>query len=464
MPAKLSISWVALVFCAATAPLSAQEQAAQLGRRYHDPLHGFTIRPPLAAERQMAASPTRLVSWQVRDAGTGAIAWTLTVQQVFENRVGVGATAEKEGAFDIQAFAKALKARLAEGGTFDPKSVEVGALGRHDAIHIAGQTLGTLQFWQRQMWVYTGENRFLVFTVSGPLGARQQLEKTAAAILETVEITDIKGYIQQRQLSLERGQKLLAGLTGQKLAAALAPSPQWFTLHYQGKLVGWMIQTEGRGRFEGHDGFRIRSAAMINFPDLPVRWMARDLFSDASGELDRWLDFTQVGEGRARQEQLEDGLKRKNAILVDFVVDGKRRSGKPFTPSADADPLYLPKVHEAIVYRLVDRKAQLREGYLFASYNPMYSRFDAHLITVDGVERITVDGRSYAATRMSDQKHYDVDPSTIWVDEDGLLLRMQSQDDFVIERSSEQAVLKRYPEARKMIDQLWKSISIDNLK
>jgi hypothetical protein len=225
-----------------------------------------------------------------------------------------------------------------------------------------------------------------------------------------------------------------------------------------------MYQTESTGQFEGTKGFSVRSYAMVQLPDQPVRVMRRVLFSTPDGQIDRWNDYLEVGQGRERIVQAEDGLKRKDLILIDISQGEKSRSGRDRGKtrsmkkriSDQALAIYLPKVHEAIIYRLIDTKSPEYVGYVFGPYNRQYGRFDMRTIAVVGAERIEVAGRTVTATKISDQKHYDVEPSTVWVDDKGHVLRITNEDGLVIEQADRQTVLQKFPRAVQTIARLSK--------
>ncbi len=434
----------------------AQFDQVQLAKRYHDPLHGFSLRPPAGADKQVTASATRLVSWQVRDKQSGAIAWSLTVQQLVPKA--------QAGPIQVEQFAKGLKRRLDQSNTFELQDLSTGAHAGRDAMFIVGQTAGVQKFWQRQLWLLAENDRFLVFTLSGPAGLKDNLAGFASRIFQTIQVSDPKTYIKMRRENMLRGQKLLEEIDAKTLAGALSPKPLWFLLEYKGQTVGWMYQTESTGQFEGNKGFSVRSYAMVQLPDQPVRVMRRVLFSTADGEIDRWNDYLEVGEGKDRIAQAEDGLKRKDLILIDISQGetsrssssrGKTRSMKKRI-SDQALAIYLPKVHEAIIYRLIDSKSPGYVGYVFGPYNRQYGRFDMRTIAVVGTERIEIAGRDVTATRISDQKHYDVDPSTVWVDDKGHVLRITNEDGLVIEQADRPTVLQTFPRAVQTIARLSK--------
>lgn len=413
-----------------------------LGQRYRNQVHGFSLRPPAGAQKVTGGSSTRLVSWQVRDPKTDAVAWRLSVQQLIE----------EDAKGNLATYGRKLKATFDADKRFKLESFQPGQIAGKPAIHINGQSqVGQVVFWQQQLRVLPEDGRLLIFTVSGPPSQSKNLGRIARSIFATLEITDPEKFREQHARSVQRAQALLAGLDEGDVRSALIRQRQWFLLTYKGRKVGWMMQTEKLQQRENARGALVESWAEMHLADAPVRRMKRELFGTADREYSRWMDFLQVGAGEKAQVRIEDGVKRQDAIVVDLAVGAKLHTISRRTPEETTE-IYLPKVHEALIYRLIDTGRG--GGYIFATYDASENGFNMHMLNLQSVKRLNIGGRSVVATGLTQQKDYDAPVSKVWIDSKGLLLRLESEDGFVIERSSESAVLKNWPRAMVSIKQI----------
>jgi hypothetical protein len=71
--------------------------------------------------------------------------------------------------------------------------------------------------------------------------------------------------------------------------------------------------------------------------------------------------------------------------------------------------------------------------------------------TVIGPEQIEAGGRKVNAIRVTDQLTAESQAADMWVDSSGKLLIMKTSDGLVMETASENAVERRFPNARKII-------------
>ncbi len=419
-----------------------QYEPLTFGHRYRNQLHGFSLRPPDQARKITGGSTTRLVSWQVRDPKTDAVAWQLIVQQI----------TEKEAKGDLKAYAQKLERTFEADDRFTVNTFERDSLEGKPAIHITGRSrVGNIQFWQRQVRVLAEDGRLLIFTVSGPPDHKRSLSSNAVQIFKTIQLNDPEEFRKRHARNIQRAKDLLEDLKPQEIREALIEQDQWFQLSYKGKVVGWMMQKEKRDRDEGFDGVSVTSWTEMHFQGAPVRRMQRELFVAENLKYERWYEFLQVGTGLDVQRRLEDGMKRNDAISVDVLVQGKLRTLTPRAPE-EAQEMYLPKALEALVYRLIDTRSG--GGYIFATYDVSKNAFNMHMIDLQSVKRIEINGQSVVATGLTQQKHYDAPASSVWVDSEGRLLKLESEDGFVIEKTTQKDILKRWPRALVSVRQI----------
>jgi hypothetical protein len=419
-----------------------QFEPITFGHRYRDQLNGFSLRPPDRAKKITGGTATRLVSWQVRDPETDAVAWQLTVQQL---------RAEQAKA-DLKAYAEKLKQTFQADERFTVESFEIGSLAGKTALHITGASqVGKVRFWQRQVRILAEEGRLLIFTVSGPPSQKNRLSDLGLQIFKTIQLTDPEEYRKRHARNLQRAKDLLDQLDEEQILSALQDDRQWFKLSLKGKDIGWMVQEERRESEQGFDGICVTSWAQMDLPGAPSRRMHRRLFCATDRKYETWQELLQVGSGPQTQIRFEDGLKRRDAVAVDILLHNKLRTFTRKAPD-QIEGIYLPKALEALVHRLID--IQSGGGYIFATYEAGKNGFNMHMLNLESVRRINVDGRSVVATGLTQQKHYDAPVSKVWIDEKGRLLKLESEDDFAIERAGREEILKRWPRVGVSIEQI----------
>lgn len=426
---------VALVSLLAMSSSSVVAQTVELGKRYKDLPHGFSLRPPLDTVRRRGFSTARLVSWSRQEAKTGAILWTLSVRQIM--------TKDKNA--DLNKYSRELATRLIQEKKFKVESVKIVPIAGKGAINVKGITGGLIRLWERQVWVLAEPGRFLVFVMAGPTDMSKQLDKICDEILTTVILTDPKAAREKIEKNLTRGKELLASLNDNKLSKTISKAPQWFLLTHKGKDVGFMHVAESWARRERMEGVQVNTCVMIEIPKDKRRVLTRSLFSTARGEFERWREHLSVGRGRAAVTTTEEGLKKAGMIICSISQGTNLRTRKKKLP----EKIYLPRAIGWQMFRLVDLTK--RTQYAFASYASLENNFDMRTFAVLGPEKIATVGGKVQAVRATDQATADAEPTTLWVTPDGKLLRMKTTDGLIMNASARAAVLRRYPTAEAIV-------------
>ena len=433
-----------LLFVTVLTSTPAQAGSIKLGKRHRDIFNGYSIMPPSGATYVQKASKTLLATWHVKDPKTEAILLSLTVQQVPETKDKV----------DLHAHAAKIKNLQEKVIKSIVHSAKVTKINNLDAVEIK-VSIDKKKFWQRQVWILAKPKVFLVFTVSGPNGNSRQLDADCTTILKTLRIIDPEKYLARNRANKVQGEKLLASLSAGKIRNAIERNPKWYLMKYQGETIGWMKQVESSMNLKGKDGFRITSWAMAQFPKAGVRLSKRDFFATPDRKSESWCEVLRVESNDNVNTVEENGLREKEGLAVELIVDGESDSISNKIPP-EAESIYTPKVFDALMYRLINRSQG--GGYLFSTYNSARGnrgRFDSRTITVAGTERIKTTSGSKVATRLIDQKHYDTEENTVWVDSKGMVLRLESETkEFIIELSSSRAVLRKYPKANDNVKKL----------
>jgi hypothetical protein len=409
---------------------------ARLGLRYRDPLNGFSLRPPAAAEVKKQPSGSKLITWSMRDPKTKAIAWSLTVQR---------AVADVQRIDPLSAYAKELVKTLRRAEKFQVESMKLAPAAGRPAIHLRGVTGGSITLWQRQVWIHVSPQRFLILTISGPVDRKQRLDGICQSVLETMVVHNPDEFIRAHRKQMVRGEDLLASLNHKTLTAALLRRRQWFLMKLRDRPVGWMAQDESTARSAGREGIEVKTWAKAQLPGAQPNFLLKTFFTTADRQLERWTEIRQTGRADRAFGRSEQGLKVADQVVVDFRTDRNSATLKKKVPPE----IYLPKAMGAILPRLIDRRTP--GAYTFAAYNGYKNDFDMRTVTVIGPEKIDWLSQKVDAVRLSDQAHYDEERADVWVDADGRLLRMKSVEGFVMEAVPRGAVLRRFPKAEQAI-------------
>ena len=404
----------------------------RLGKRYIDALRGFSLRPPANTQRRRINSPTKLVSWSHRDPGTGAIDLTLTVLL----------RSEKRKSLDLDVYAKDLAKELKHKQRFQVDSATTTKVAGKNAIDLRGKSVDLVGLWQRQTWVWDERGRFLIFVFSGPSNTIDRINTVCRSVLDTVRLIDPTTSMAAHEENLKRGERLLAGLTDKKLSAVFKKQDRWYLLRVKGKDVGYMVIRTSPKRREGADGYEVRSLVKIQLPKDDVRQVRRMQFSTANRSVARWREKMTVGQGPRAVTSIEDGIRQGNMILC-HLRQGIEDRPRNKSISSHVASIYLPRAFGMMLPKLVSLESKV--AYAFGAYNSQVNDFDMRTFTVKGEEKIVVASREMQALRVEDQPAADAEPARLWVDARGELLRMETDEGLIMEKSTRGAVVRRFP-------------------
>lgn len=438
---------ILVLACLAVVTASGARPAAgvELGRRYIDPIHGFSLRPPAGAQRLREAGSARLVSWRKRDDESGAVLWTLSLLQAVE----------RNPVDDVAAYAKALSERLRRQESYKVDRAAVAKVDGKPAIVLSGVAISLGKLYQKQVWVRTeqaadGEaTPFLVLVMTGPRDMSETLDDMLDDVLETMKVTDPAEARRERKARLQRGQDLLAELAvpgDHRLERAVQDEQEWYLFEMKGDVVGWMRTAARTDRVEESPGIRVRSWVVLDVPDAGGRLLKkRDLFSSPDRNVEKYTEVLQQGEGPDAVRVVEEGLKQDDMIVV-TVRQGERTQ----TQSKEVpEEFYLPRAMGAIIGRLADRSKPASYG--FAVYVADVNSFDMRTFTVVGEEKVEIGGEQVTAVRATDRLAEDAEPAQLWLDGRGRVLLMRSADGLAMRAVKETEVLRRFPDARDML-------------
>jgi len=419
--------------------VAAADQAARipLDRPYVDPVNGFSLRPPLKTTRRRTTAAGRLVKWSRRDDRTGGILWTLSVSRRSEPKL--------QGA-DPGAWARQLASRLRKTDLFETGSYEIASLAARTALTFRGITKGRVKFWQRRVMIHLRKHEFLELRISGPINMQEKLDSIATAVLPTLKITDPEVSLARRKADLARGRELLDGLSDSKLSALIRSGPQWFVYTSKGKPVGFMLKIESLLGPAGRKGYHVRTWMMLKVAPGQVTQIRREMFATADRSAESWSESGRETVHGKTSRMSERGTKSGDQITSTLVRRSKTKTNNPVkVPQAN----YLPRAMAWLLHRVVDLKKPA--AYAFATYDAAGNDFNLRTFTVGKPLEIELGGRNARAVRATDQLSADSAPATMCLDEKGNLLTMQAAGGLVMEAASEQAVTRRFPNAKETI-------------
>jgi hypothetical protein len=439
---KYAILSAAAILCLTACGRAAGTGEIKLDSPYIDPIRGFSLRPPSGTTCSRVASPNRLVMWTMRQNPKAPILWRLSLY------------AHNEAKFnpdrDLLAYGRLLAYRLAKTDAFKAAPPRIIDLAGTKAVNLRGLTTGKARFWQRRVWVYLRDKRFLEVRISGPASSQEKLDTIASAVLKTLKITDPKDALVQRKAALVRGSELLKALTDKKLTAALDTKTQWFLYTRDGKAIGFMRQIESTSTSSGKPGCSIQSSVAMKLDGKMLK-LQREMFTTADRSVETWTETAEIISPGRKVRMTEKGTKSDSRVDCKITVGSKTVTNKPAVAPQDN---YLPRAMAWLLRRMVDLKTPA--GYAFATYNGRAGNFRLRTFTVVGQEEIEAGGRKVTAIKVTDQLTSETQAANMWVDIDGKLLIMKTTDGLKMEIASEKAVERRFPTAKETIKTMGK--------
>ncbi|MFW6062049.1 MAG: hypothetical protein ACOC93_04495 [Planctomycetota bacterium] len=438
----------AVVGSAVLAALAPPAGAVQLGQRYTDQIHGFSLRPPQDSSRQRESTGSRLVAWFNSDEQTGTLQWALSVHEAVDPNEKT-----RLGDVELEDYAKRLAAQLHQDQNYniDTDSIRLLNISDRPAIHFQGRTMGGVPMYRRQAWVLAESNRFLLLQIQGPEDSKSRLDEIFQTVLKTVKVTDPRSLEQIRRgyhTQVQAGEQLLESLEPERIVTSLQREPQWFVMKYNGEPVGWMARIEGREARQRRPGLFVKTYAMVEMPDAPVRVMKRNMWSSFDRQAEEWTERLQIGGDKRAQV-----IKTEGVLTGGTVVSSTLQGGQTTTKQNPApEGIYLPKAYGEVLPRLVNRSG--RGTYSLATYDASTGKMNMRTIKVVGRQEIRMGGKRVKSIYVTDQPHFDAEATKVWVDQKGRLLRTRTGDGLELGRSNRQIVQRIFPKATAIIQAL----------
>jgi hypothetical protein len=446
----VAVAVAALAGCAPMGPTSqpASQPAVELGRRYFNLAEGYSLCPPVQADRIRERLASRTVTWIATDRATGGLEWILAA-----TRIPTQLTEDQ-----LAPFAERLGRKGAMLDQVAVESCQVTTAASRPAIDLRGMRTDKKQTWTRQVLILTEPGELLMVSVLAPAVRRDQVLAVHQAVLNSLELLDRHALAAERDANLAAGRELLAGLTAQRLAAAIQPEDRWMLILRDGQVEGCMVTVDRYAERDGRAGLDSRVWMRVIQPDKTIQRLEVVSFAAADRSVEQWTatiraTVTPPTSRPPGEETLIVHLGKQGCMIeLNETLNGK--AGPPVRKVLGEllDRSYLPMVMQPLVPRLADLG---RSGsYAFAAFAPWAHDLDAYTFTVVGPEEIEYDGRKVQAIRATIRPAEDEEAQDVWLDKSGELLRQNLSAGAYAERSTRQEVLRRFPPAHEM----WESL------
>ncbi len=429
-----------------TAPGSGEHSrtATESSLRYTDRLVGFSLCPPADTERIMQTSARRLVGWTRRDEQTKAVRWSLEVLR----------TKHKPTKLSLSEYAKTVTAELSRTSNFKVKSTRTSIVAGKPAIHFSGTWSGAFELWRRQTWVRIKPGEHIVLNISGDPNGKDEMDAVMTKVLASLKLFDPKIAAAEYKKNLTRGASALKKLSIRKLQTIINKKPFYFTIKLKGKIIGFVKLTESITKRSDAQGLNVVSSGALILPDTPAQLTWKELFTTPDRTFEQWKQVSVQGKGKTAAREIQEAIRKDNWMLVQLHRSGRpKRNWKQELPKT-LQTAYLPEALSTLLPRLLDRSKP--GAYAFAVYNPDKNDFDMRTVQVVKTETIRIGSRNVKATRMTDQMSRQSPIVNLWVDEKGLLLRMQMPGGLVMERADRRTIAVKFAAELAELDKLKK--------
>ena len=404
----------------------------KLAARYTDSIHGFSLCPPAGTVRIRRSSTRRLVGWILRDKTTGAIRWSLNVMQIIH-------TPSK---LPLSQLAKQTAEALKVTNNFHVQKTRITVVAGKAAMDFQGIWKGAFQLWRRQCWILTKPQLYLIIEISGPLTDKDKMNAVFDAVLDTLDIFDPNKVIARYKKNLARGAKILDRLTDTKLQSVLMSKPLYWKVSLKGKIIGMLVLTENFTMRDKVKGILIIRKGVLKIPKQPRRLTYEEFFSSTDRTFERWKQITIDGQGKSATKSIVEGIKQNDLIAVNYQAPPKpSRLHKKRIPQS-IYPSYLPQAFGVIIIRLLDLTKPAAYG--FAMYDAIANDFIPRTIEVIGNETITLSAKEFRTIHLTDQMGQNEPLLNLWVDNNGLPVRMEAAGGVIIERASRRYIATRF--------------------
>jgi hypothetical protein len=424
----------------------ASQPAVALGQRYYNLAEGYSLCPPIQADRVRERLSARTVTWIATDRATGGLEWVMAA-----TRKPTQLTADQ-----LAPFAERLNQK---GATLDQVAVEscrVITVAGRPAIDLRGLRTDKKQTWTRQVLIFTDPGELLTLSVLTPAVRREEVLAIHQAVLGSLQMLDRRALTAQRNANLVAGRRLLATLTAGRLAGIIEPRDHWMLILRDGQVEGCMVTRDRRAVTDGRPGVESRTWMRVTQPDGTLQRLQITSFVAADRSVEQWTAtiralVTPPTSRPAGEQVLVVRLNKQGRMIeLNETLDGKATPTVQKVLGESMDRSYLPMAMQPLVPHLADLSTP--GSYAFASFAPQAHELDVYTFTVVGPGEIEWEGHKTRAVRATIRSAEDEEAQDVWLDPSGRLLRQNLSAGACAERSTRQEVLRRVPAAREMLE------------
>jgi hypothetical protein len=402
---------------------------AAVGGRRTFTLRGFSICPPAGAQEAPKGDSTDLAAYNVVDSNSGAVLMTVRIGHNIQEAPENSSLTEYAGklaaqlALDQDFHSEAATAATASEPVSAPPAAFTTTAAGKGAIELRGGVgRGNLQRFRRDYWVLmeTSPKQFLSLQFTGPAAQREGILRSSQSVMATLQLFDPVPLRKSLEAARVNAEKLLAGLTRDKVLSVLAKSDYWLAAMRGEQLAGFVHLTESVG-YEGQiEGVKVVVQSALIADDGSRLLSRQDLFSSTDRVLERWeqrsvtlgRDGNEVGRSR------RFGMRQHDQLEVQTVT------GPHDTLSLSKqipEAICLPLAFSPLLPRLIDRTPGAM--YALAQYDPASEDVAMRVVRVVGPGSLTLGGQTFAVTEIDDRPDVDGPLTKLYVDASALPLK-----------------------------------------
>ncbi len=444
----LAAAWMAWGQEVSTAP----GQVA-LDKEYTDTSNGFTLCPPANAQRVRESSNRRLVAWNCLDEKSGAICWSLNVLRMVH----------QPSTQPVREYAKEVAAELDKTGVIKSPEISINTVAERPAMHFRGSSELNLRTWKRQAWIELSPREHLVVSVSGSPVYQADMEAVMNAVLPTLKLFDPAKALADRLELLDKGSAVLSKLDEKTLRSVISPETYYLSLEVDGKPAGCIRISETIANRLNARGLEVLRLGVFK-SGQKLRLTRDELFATPDQSLEHCRYVVQDSDGPRTTNNVQEVMKQEELFVSQQVAPAGRANTRPaprqrelpgdlrVSKTGEKRQVYLPAALDVLLPRLLGRTAGA--GYGFATYNVAANDFDLRAVKVLGQENISVGGKKVQAVHLQDQPALDAPLIDMWVDAEGRLLRLQTPEKAVLERSTREKMMMLYGSELSELDKM----------
>lgn len=269
--------------------------------------------------------------------------------------------------------------------------------------------------------------QYYVLLYSGPAELREKSEPLFHLVLNSIKLLGEELDEAEMAAASEAGVRWMSGLSESALTKAIQPE-EFLEVKIDGEVVGVVIIQQSSHTWRDHQGIRIRERGWTFDKNGQVRRLQSTMFLSHDLRDERWKTsvttfFPAESDKPERLENAwEEGVREGDVLLSNQTY---RLSEPPQENSSLRLPkTYIPRVLARLLPRLVGDPSKL-EKFVFTAFDHQKAGLILRVVELKGPSELP-EGRGPARVFRIDEREGVAEPSSLYVDETGRLLFMQS--------------------------------------